>query len=705
MKTSHRMLLILLLFFGSVLLLAVCARWVISTRNGDEAANESERQEPYPEVAAPAYIRWGLPEGATARLGKGEITDIKFSPDGSRFAVATSIGIWLYDAQTGTELALLTGHQKRVSAIAFSPDGSTLASGEEGLELRIWHVDPGHVETGELLETIPGAGRVESLVFSNDGTKLLLALRNWKLREWEKGRGARKTVPLKRDKKPLEALMELSPDASVLATAAPGFYRRNRRFPIQVWDTRTGTLTSTLTEHTSWVRSLAFSPDGKTLASGDESKTIFLWDVKGGDRRATFKIPAGGGHHALAFSPNGNFLASGSFNGTIYLWNATKTEERWWDAVGQYMPSLVINGHNARVTNLAFSPDGKTLISGSQDGTVRAWDTLTGSQRFTCSEFMGPIEGIVFSQNGRTVTSVNRPSWATRGIIQHRLWDTRAGSHLSTHNLKILEAEAISSDGTTLAAEDRDRTFHLWNLHQNRSEAALASVHPKNDLNVRFAFSPDGNILASGDKTGSLRLWEVPHRPKSAIKRLFPATAAKIEPHITLKAHAGRIITLTFSPDGKTVASSGGDSKVCLWNVDTGSAIRTLTQHQHPVLSLAFSPDNKMLASASEKQCYVWDAATGDRISVLKREQHKTAGTLVFSPDSSILVNGSRDGILQFWNPQTGHLLSTQTGHTRWLRSLVFSPDGKTLASGSLDGTVLLWNWEEIIHLENHEQL
>ena len=705
MKTSHRMLLILLLFCGSVLLLAVCARWVISTRNRDETANKSERQEPPPEVAAPAYVRWGLPEGATARLGKGEITDIKFSPDGSRFAVATSIGIWLYDAQTGTELALLTGHQKRVSAIAFSPDGSTLASGEEGLELRIWHVEPGHVETGELLETIPGAGRVESLAFSNAGTKLTLALHNWKLREWEKGKGARKTVPLKRDKKPLEALMELSPDASVLATAAPGFYRRNRRFPIQVWDTRSGNLTSNLTEHTSWIRSLAFSPDGKTLASGDESKTIFLWDVKGGDRLATFKLPAGGGHHALAFSPNGNFLASGSLNGTIYLWNATKTEEKWWDAVGQYMPSLVINGHNAKVTNLAFSPDGKTLISGSQDGTVRAWDTLTGSQQFTCSEFMGPIEGIVFSQDGRTVTSVNRPGWSAVSIIQHRHWDTRTGSHLSMRDIKILEAEAISSDGTTLAAEDRNRTFHLWNLHRDRSEAALASVHPKNDLNVKFAFSPNGNILASGDKTGRLRLWEVPHRPKSAIKRFFPDTAAKIEPHITLKAHAGRVITLAFSPDGKTVASSGGDSKVCLWNVDTGNAIRTLTQHQHPVLSLAFSPDNKMLASASERQCYVWDVATGDRISVLKQEQHKTAGVLVFSPDSSILVSGTRHGILQFWNPQTGHLLSTQTGHTRWLRSLVFSPDGKTLASGSSDGTILLWDFEKIIHLENHEQL
>ena len=108
-----------------------------------------------------------------------------------------------------------------------------------------------------------------------------------------------------------------------------------------------------------------------------------------------------------------------------------------------------------------------------------------------------------------------------------------------------------------------------------------------------------------------------------------------------------------------------------------------------------------MLASGSERQCYVWDVATGDRISVLKREQHTTVGALVFSPDSSILVNGNRDGVLQCYNPQTGQLLSTQTGHTQWLRFLVFSPDGKTLASGSRDGTILLWDFEKIIHLEN----
>lgn len=704
MKTSHRMLLILLLFLGSVLLLAVFARWVISTRNVDETA----RQEPHPEGTASAYTQWRLPEGATARLGKGQITDIKFSPDGSRFAVATSIGIWLYDAQTETELAplaLWTGHQKRVSAIAFSPDGSTLASGDEGLESRLWHV-----ETNELLETIPGAGRVESLAFSNAGTKLLLALHNWKLREWEKGRGARKTVPLKRDKAAMkefnEPLMELSPDAQLLVTATPHAYWRNSRhpFPIRVWDTRTGNLSFTLTEHTRWIRALAFSPDGKTFASGDEYKTIFLWDVKGGGRRATFKIP-GGGHYALAFSPNGNLLASGGSNGTIYLWDATKTEKRWWDAVGQYLPSLVLNGHNAKVTNLAFSPDRKTLISGSQDGTVRAWDTFTGSQRFTCSEFMGPIVGIVFSQDGRTVASVNRTGWTTSGIIQHWLWDTRTGSQLSMRDIKILGARAISSDGTTLAARDRNSTFHLWNLHQNRSQAALASVHRKNDLNVRFAFSPDGNILASGGNDGNLRLWEVPHRPKSALKRFFSVTAPKIEPHFTLKAHAGRIATLAFSPDGKTVASGGADSTVCLWNVDTGNAIHTLTQYQHPLYSLAFSPDNKMLASGSQRELYVWDVATGDRISVLKQEQPKTAGALVFSPDGSILVSGNWDGTLQFWHPRTGQLLSTQTGHTHSIWFLVFSPDGKTLASGSSDGTILLWDWEKIIHLENYEQL
>lgn len=711
MKTSHRMPVILLLFIGFVLLLALATRWVISTRNVDETTNPSRLQEPHPALPVSEETRWKLPEGATARLGKGGITDIHFSPDGSRFAVATTIGIWLCDAQTGTEIALWTGHQTKINAIAFSPDGRTLVSGDARGEIQRWQA-----ETGALLETFPEVAPVESLVFSDDGTKMTAAfseassdvpraLRRWKLRVWEKDIGLHKTVVINRErtdiKESREPVMALSPTAPVLVTATRPFGRRDQGFPIRIWDARTGRLTAILTGHTRWIRTLAFSPDGDILASGDESKTILLWDVKGGTRmETTFKVPTGG-IYALAFSPNGNILASGNSDGTIHLWDATKTEKRWWDAIGQYIPSLILNGHKAKVTSLAFSPDGKTLISGSKDGTLRAWDTLSGSQRFSRAAFMGPIRGLVFAENGRTLASVNTPGLSTFGTLQHRLWDIRTGSQLSMHELNAIDAKAISPDGTLLVTEHGGGRFTLWDMSQHRAQATLAAVHPKDDLNVNFGFSSDSKTFASGDKDGSVRLWEIPHRSQSVVKRFF-TPSPEIQPLFTVKGHRGYVSALAFSPDSKILASGGWDGRIRLWKpADTGDALQTLTRRKHLVGTLVFSPDNQLLASRSGNELYLWDVATGNSLRKPALTEQERGGPLVFSPEGSLLVSGGWDGILRLWHLQTGDLVSTHTGHTQPIWVLVFSLDGKTLASASSGGTILLWDWEQMTHGED----
>ncbi len=266
------------------------------------------------QATAQDYTQWSLPEGAKARLGKGEISGIAYSPDGTRLAVAGTIGIWLYDTATYQEMDLLTGHTNYVGSVAFSPNGRTLASGSWDGAVILWDVT-----TGEHKHTLTGhTNYVDSIAFSPDGNTL--ASGSW--------------------------------DGAVI-----------------LWDAMTGDRKSTLTGHTAGVSnpgaSVAFSPDGHTLASRgwDGAYIVILWDVTTGQHKHTLT-----GHtgwvNSIAFSPDGRTLASGSSDNTIRLWD-TVTEEH----------KHTLTGHTGSVNSVAFSPDG-TLASGSSDGTVLLWDLI-----------------------------------------------------------------------------------------------------------------------------------------------------------------------------------------------------------------------------------------------------------------------------------------------------------------------------------------
>ena len=212
--------------------------------------------------------QWHLPDGAIARLGKGTIEEIAYSPDGSRLAVAGGIGIWLYDLTTYREVALLTGHRGGVNSVAFSPDGRTLASGSGDRTARLWDVS-----TGSLINTLEHTSGVNSVSFSPDGTTLASG----------------------------------SGDETV-----------------RLWDVATGSVLNTLEGHTSSVNSVAFSPDGRTLASGSSDKTVRLWDVATGSllnmlTGHAFRV------ESVAYSPDGSIMASGSGDGTVLLWQLTPT--------------------------------------------------------------------------------------------------------------------------------------------------------------------------------------------------------------------------------------------------------------------------------------------------------------------------------------------------------------------------------------------
>ena len=643
---------------------------------------------------------WHFAEGAKMRLGKGKINDIKFSPNGRRFAVATSIGIWMYNAHTGEELsvlAVLPGEGRMVTTIAFSPDGRTLASGEFGGTGRLWDVT-----TGKPIATFKEVPHqrypdLRALVFSEDGTKLIGASWNNEISVWGLGENTKPPTIL-----PIAGreaswgttdLMQLSLNAAFLAIAEPSpEVWENRNFLIKLWDATTGKQLHTLTGHTRWVKSIAFSADSKTLASGDEYETIRLWDTTTGKLKATLNWGRGMGTYSLAFSPNGRFLASGHRDG-VKLWdNTVKPKQQTDNAIGNYQHTLDFHGHKDYVSKLTFSPDGKTLLTGSKDGTIQAWDTATGNHRFTCPGHFEGIRELVLSLDGNTLTSLSQP-FNPSGIVQRHQWNTNTGQLLSTNFLtgsRGLKPMDISLDGKTVAAHSSGGSCSLWDLTKTPPQAIdrfSLEEFPRDGLNVKMAFSVDGRMLATGGEDGLVHVWTLIEQ--------------KIRHRFTVKGHKHNIRTLAFSPDGKMLASGSEGGTVCLWRVADGASIFTSTAHKSLIHAVVFSPDSKILASGG-KELYLWDTSTGTQLRTTPRKLTARLSALVFSPDGSTLVAGNWDGILELWDIRPGGLLSTHTGHTWWVEVLKFSADGKTLVSASFwDGTILVWDWETLKKTNN----
>ena len=408
--------------------------------------------------------------------------------------------------------------------------------------------------------------------------------------------------------------MAYSPDGRRIASGS-------RDGTIRLWDAHTAQPIAVLAEHTEGVTSVVFSPAGDTLVSGSEDGTIRFYDANTGQLRTTLT-----GHSraviSLAYSPAGDTLVSGSEDGTIELWNATTRQ-----------PMATFAGHTDSVTSVAFSSEG-VLASGSEDGAVRVWHPLTGEPLTTFAAHSDQVESLAFSPDGRTL--VNTGGAGDRTV---HLWDVATGSSVGTligHTAPV-DGVAYAPDGRTIASSGGfgDNTVRLWHADTRQLKATL-SGHTR--WVTAVAFSPDGTRLVSGSRDNTVRLWD--------------ADTAQLK--ATLSGHTRWVTAVAFSPDNSTIASGSQDNTVRLWDADTGHPTAVLIGHDYSVHSVAFSPDGRTLAS------------------------------------------GSEDGTIRLWDAVTGHSIGTLTGHAHTIRSVAFSPDGSILASGSEDGTVVLWDFTKL---------